>query len=167
MVRLPLGAVAAAPVVQLAVRAVAVHGATDAWEHSPRRWAAWYAAAAVPWPATTPLFFAASCLHFARDVGVCGSAALHLLWAAVWRGAGLEAATVTALAYMVHLPLHYRRAAAAVPLRRWAAPMVALTLLSLLSMLAFSFRVQALEDWVQRIVCVHAALGASDGVRKK
>ena len=145
---------AGAPLVQTALRVVAVHGATDAWVHPPS-WLLAYAPAALPWPCTTPAFLVASVVHFARDVGAGGSVALHATWAALCVRS-VRAAVRAALLYMMvlHVPLHYRAVAASAAGTGWAAGMALLTAL----VVAFGPRVAALPEWAQRIVCVHVLL---------
>ena len=97
----------------------AAHGAVDA-ALPPSRLLP-YALALLPSPPLPPLppsastaaFGVASLVHFASDVGVGASVALHLWWMLVWCTRGPRAGFARVLAYGcgIHLPLVVWRAA--------------------------------------------------------
>lgn len=114
----------------------------------------------VAWPhavPVTPVFFAASAVHFGRDVGAEGSVKLHALWMLV---AAVDADAAFLLFEMyycgVHAPLHCTRHA-----RHWRLPLAG----GLLCLLAFAVAVLglgwtprdtlAIEEWMQRLVVAH------------
>lgn len=95
------------------IAAVAAHGITDL---DSTAWPPWYALCCLlPMPddAVTAWFCASSVCHFADDVGLGGSLALHACSAAVLAAAGPQRALDLMLGYLscVHVPSHYWRCA--------------------------------------------------------
>lgn len=125
------------------------------------------------WPPAvpvTPVFFAASVVHFGRDVGAEGSVKLHALWMLV-AAVDVDAAFLLFEMYYsgVHAPLHCARHA-----RHWRLPAAA-ALLCALTFAAAALTVGwtppasvALEEWMQRLVVAHVVcdeMGARGGSR--
>ena len=104
---IPLGAHHLHPLISI----VAAHGVTDldTWRWLPR-YALCAFAPASPVVVTTT-FSAASVVHFARDVGVDGSVALHSLVGMATLLFGTRVGMWLMLNYLVfvHVPLHYLR----------------------------------------------------------
>ena len=91
---------------------IAAHGASDMDALSvcvPRYLLC--ACAPLPAPVVTVAFNAASVVHFASDVGVDGSIALHSLvgFAGLVGGSHVAARLMTAYMMLVHVPMHYAR----------------------------------------------------------
>lgn len=106
-----VAASAPSPLVPL-VAIVAAHGATDL--DSPFTALPKYAAcclAPVPAPLVAVAFCVASVAHFARDVGIDNSIALHALLGFCTLAFGVARGLSIMLIYMsvVHVPLHYMR----------------------------------------------------------
>ena len=93
------------------VAAVAVHGITDldSW-HWPLLYAL-FCFVPLPPHAVTALFVASSLVHFAEDVGIDGSLALHSLAGFLWLSVSAQRGIEFMMAYLVlvHTPAHYAR----------------------------------------------------------
>ena len=91
--------------------AVAAHGATDVDSDWCIPSYVLFCATPLPPPFVTAVFNLASVVHFAADVGVVGSFALHALVALVGVVWGSQHASRLMMAYLAfaHVPLHYAR----------------------------------------------------------
>lgn len=129
------------------------HAATD-FAKPPRMLAPYLLL--VAWPSAvpvTPAFFAASIVHFGRDVGVEVSAYMHAAWLLV---AAIDAETAFSLFTLyyclVHGPLHCARHAS-----HWRLPAAA----ALLCIAVFAATTPpptlSVEEWMQRLVVSHVA----------
>jgi hypothetical protein len=143
-------------VVRPVVAIVAAHGITDldtpAW-----RWP--YAlVCAIPDPAVTALFFTASVIHFAMDVGARQSVGLHVVTAALWYSHGIAIAFHTMLAWLfVHTWLHYRRCFVRKRFTALAIATIATTatLLAIKCVLPEPTTTLVVGSWAQRIAIAH------------
>lgn len=121
-----------------------------------------YSAVALPLPsnACTAAFAAGSVAHFAEDVGLVGSVALHvaLLSVAVYVGVKSAVAALFVYFFVVHIPLLLIRLALNRDKRR-AAVLVAAALASLHPSLSLApSGVFLFDEKMQLVVAVHAAL---------
>jgi hypothetical protein len=143
-----------------ALAVVAAHGAVDVC--CPLRSLLAYSAVALPLPsdACTAAFAAGSVAHFAEDVGLVGSVALHvaLLNVAIYVGVKSAVEALFAYFFVVHIPLLVVRLALNRDRRR-AAVLVAATLVSLHPNLNLApSGVFLFDEKMQLVVAVHAAL---------
>ena len=137
------------------VAMVGAHGATDlaAIRQFPPIYLAAYL---VPLPpkVVTALFFAASMVHFAEDIGPDGSLALHSVAGFVWLAFGAQRGLEVVLAYLalLHMPAHYIRCWRR---RRWGA-LVAAALATCVALSATRhMRVVSVDHAMQRLVAAH------------
>lgn len=142
------------------------HAATD-FAKPPRMLAPYLLLVAWP-PAVpvTPAFFAASVVHFGRDVGGEASVYMHAIWLLVAAFDAETAFLMFTLYYCaVHAPLHCARQAC-----HWRLPAAAALLCAAVFSVTTPPPTLSIEDWMQRLVVAHVAceeLGArcKEGVR--
>lgn len=147
------------------VAAVAAHGATDldSW-----RWPPWYTLfyfAPLPPAAVTTLFIASSLVHFAEDVGIDGSLALHSLAGFLWVAASAQRGIEFMMAYLacVHMPAHYARCWRR---RRWSALVVAAGATAMAMLVCRGADTVSLTHSAQRVVIAHVCTEWSVGHSK-
>lgn len=124
------------------------------------------------WPSEVPVtaaFFAASIVHFRRDVGTEASVYMHMVWLAMAAFDGGAAFLVFTIYYCsVHAPMHCARHAC-----HWRLPVAA----ALLCLLAFAVATLALgwtapsslavEEWMQRLVVAHVMCDELAGLKPR
>lgn len=95
----------------LALAAVSAHGLTDVYEKPLATLAVHAAAQLMPSRCVKPAFLLAGITHFAGDVGLCASFAMHALWAISQRFGAGAVAWDSALLFstLVHVPRHCAR----------------------------------------------------------
>ena len=133
---------------------VAAHGATDlgSWRWTPRY--ALCCIAPLPPGAVTGVFVVSSLAHFAEDVGVDGSIAVHSLAGLATMMGGPQLGLEFMLSYLalVHTPMHYLRCWRQ---RRWLALAFA-ALTTCVALHAAQFMdVVRIGHALQRIVVAH------------
>lgn len=135
---------------------VAAHGVTDV---DCKAWPSTYVlclTAPIPPMALTPLFCVFSLLHFAEDVTVPGSAAVHAAVALIGAWRGLDSAAHAMLLYLalVHVPAHYARC-----FRRGRHSALGAAAVATVAARGFfeSGKVYALTPTLQRIVMAHVS----------
>lgn len=89
----------------------AVHGLTDLDSATWLPSYALFTLMPLPSPVVTGLFCLSSVVHFAEDVGTCGSLLLHAGIALVGHVNGIQSAFRSMICYLslCHVPMHYRR----------------------------------------------------------
>lgn len=136
------------------IAAVAAHGITDL---DSAAWPPWYTLCCLlplPGHAVTACFCAGSVFHFADDVGLGGSLALHACSAAVLALTGTQRALDLMLGYLacVHVPSHYWRCARR---GRWRGLAIAGATTALALGAASRLDYVCVTHGVQRLVTAH------------
>jgi hypothetical protein len=114
----------------------------------------------VAWPSTvpvTPLFFAASVVHFGRDVGTTTSLLLHIVWCVVASVDTDVSFSLFTLYYCgVHAPAHCMRHARDWPFVLAAMALCAAVFATLTGDLDWTqTSTVVIEEWMQRLVIAH------------
>ena len=134
------------------VWAVGAHGVTDLWTHTPYLGA--YIAAIPRWPATSTALTLCSVKHFAADVGLLPSVALHTCIVLLAAARGAQAASVLAVGYLalVHVPAHFYR------VHRHIHGHALCFCLTATAAAAACPAFRHVPDAAQRVACVHVLL---------
>ena len=151
------------PALAPAAIAVGMHGLSDALTH--RAAVPAYLLAVPTWPHTTALFTLASVFHFAEDVGIRNSLALHACIVGT-ATVSVPFAVAIALLYMctVHVPSHFQRVKVLAGRERVTLLVSASLFASLV--VAGAGSTLTVTDPVQRVVCVHIAIHLARPLRR-